>query len=132
MQDPTTWVFHITEPIGNFIAPDRCCRCRSFLVEAPWFATLAGLTLIAFVVSGLRPAITTFAMLALIGVMGVWALAMDTLSQVLVATVLAVVIGVALGVWAAESNARLEGRCGRSTTCCRRCRSSSTSSRSST
>ena len=36
--------------------------------------------------------------------MGVWALAMDTLSQVLVATALAVVIGVALGVWAAESN----------------------------
>ena len=63
--------------------------------------------------------------------MGVWALAMDTLSQVLVATVLAVVIGVALGVCAAESNGGLEDRCGRSTTCCRRCRSSSTSSRSS-
>ena len=42
-------------------------------------------------------------MLAWIGLMGVWALAMDTLSQVLVATVLAVVIGVALGVAAAES-----------------------------
>ncbi len=42
-------------------------------------------------------------MLVLIGVLGVWALAMDTLSQVLVATLFAVIIGVALGVAAAES-----------------------------
>ena len=49
-------------------------------------------------VSGLRPALTTLAMLCLIGFMGVWALAMDTLSQVLVATALAVVLGVVLGV----------------------------------
>ena len=55
------------------------------------------------VVSGLRPAITTFFMLALIGFMGVWALAMDTLSQVLVATLIAVVLGFGLGVWASES-----------------------------
>ena len=74
-------------------------------IGTPWFVTVGGLTLIAYLISGLRPAITTFLMLAWIGVMGVWALAMDTLSQVLVATVLAVVIGVALGVWAAESNA---------------------------
>ena len=40
----------------------------------------------------------------MIGFTGVWALAMDTLSQVLVATAIAVVIGVVLGVLAAESN----------------------------
>ena len=75
-----------------------------FLVDAPWFTTVAGLTAIAFVVSGLRPALTTLAMLGLIGFMGVWALSMDTLSQVLVASAIAVVIGVALGVLAAESS----------------------------
>ena len=42
-------------------------------------------------------------MLGAIGVTGVWALAMDTLSQVLVATLIAVVIGVGLGIAAAES-----------------------------
>jgi glycine betaine/proline transport system permease protein len=42
-------------------------------------------------------------MLALIGFMGVWEPAMDTASQVLVATAMAVAIGVALGIWAAES-----------------------------
>ena len=76
---------------------------QAFLVEGPWFTTLAGLTLIAFVISGLRPAITAFAMLALIGFMGVWALAMDTLSQVLVATAIGVLLGAGLGVWASES-----------------------------
>ena len=35
--------------------------------------------------------------------MGVWAEAMDTASQVLVATALAVAIGIVIGVWAAES-----------------------------
>ena len=42
-------------------------------------------------------------MLALIGVIGEWSSAMDTASQVLVASVLTVVIGVGLGIWAAES-----------------------------
>ena len=103
VQDPTSWVFQITEPVGNFILTKLLLPLQAFLVEAPWFMTLAGLTLIAFVVSGLRPAITTFLMLALIGFMGVWALAMDTLSQVLVATLIAVILGFGLGVWASES-----------------------------
>jgi glycine betaine/proline transport system permease protein len=47
--------------------------------------------------------VTTFAMLALIGVIGEWGTAMETLSQVLVATALAVLLGLGLGVWAAES-----------------------------
>src|SRR4029079_1182982 len=58
---------------------------------------------LALIVSGRRAAVTAFAMLALIGVIGEWGTAMETLSQVLVATVLAVVLGLGLGVWAAES-----------------------------
>ena len=104
VQDPFSFVFSITEPIGTFILQKLLLPLQGFLVETPWFVTVAGLTAIALVVSGLRPAITTFAMLALIGFTGVWALAMDTLSQVLVAAAIAVVIGVALGVLAAESD----------------------------
>jgi glycine betaine/proline transport system permease protein len=103
VQDPTSFVFHITEPIGNFILEHLLLPLQDFLIEAPWFTTLAGLTLVAFVISGLRPAITAFLMLALIGFMGVWSLAMDTLSQVIVATVIAVILGFGLGVWASES-----------------------------
>ena len=132
VQDPTSFVFHITEPIGNFILVHLLLPLQAFLMEAPWFTTLAGLTLIAFVISGLRPAITTFLMLALIGFMGVWSLAMDTLSQVIVATVIAVILGVRprhLGLGEPHGLGR---HASRSTTCCRPCRSSSTSSRSST
>ena len=105
VQDPTSFVFAITEPIGNFLVQYGLEPLRAFFVETPWFVTLAGAVAIAFVVSGLRPALTAFAMLAAIGVLGVWEQAMDTASQVVVATAIAVLIGVVLGVWAAESRA---------------------------
>ncbi len=103
VQDPTSWVFQITEPTANFILQKLLLPLQAFLVEGPWFVTLAGLVLITLVVSGPKPALTTLAMLAMIGVTGVWALAMDTLSQVLVATVITVLIGVAIGIAASES-----------------------------
>jgi glycine betaine/proline transport system permease protein len=107
VQDPDTFIFGITEPIGDFLVKYGLEPLRNFLVELPWWATILGLTAIAFLISGRRPAITVAAMLAAIGVMGMWDPAMDTASQVLVATAIAVVIGIAIGVWAAE-NARVE------------------------
>ncbi|MFN2627865.1 MAG: ABC transporter permease [Gaiellaceae bacterium] len=103
VQNPSTWVFHITNPIGNFLVQRGLEPLRSFFVELPWPVTVAALVAIAFLLSGLRPALTTLAMLGLVGVLGEWANGMDTLSQVLVATALTVVFGFALGVWAAES-----------------------------
>src|SRR5207244_4301767 len=103
VQNPDTFVFHSTTPIGNFIVQYGLEPLRSFFVETPWPAMTVGLALIAFLLSGLRPAVTTLALLALIGVMGEWANAMDTLSQVLVATVLTLLVGIPFGVWAAES-----------------------------
>ena len=105
IQDPASFVFGITEPIGNFLIEHVLLPLQDFLVETPWFITVAGLTAIALVVSGRRPALTALAMLVWIGVLGVWEPAMQTLSQVLVATLLAVALGVVLGVWAAESKA---------------------------
>jgi glycine betaine/proline transport system permease protein len=103
VQKPTTFLFRdITNPVGNFLVAHMLQPLDTFLVETPWFVTLAGLTLIAFVLSGLRPALTTALMFALIGVIGEWQDAMDTFSQVLVATAIAVVIGIVLGVLAAE------------------------------
>ena len=103
VQKPTTFLFKdITNPVGNFLVAHMLQPLDTFLVETPWFITLAGLAMIAFVLSGLRPAITTILMFALIGAIGEWQDAMDTFSQVLVATAIAVVIGVVLGVLAAE------------------------------
>jgi glycine betaine/proline transport system permease protein len=103
VQDPSSFIFGITEPIGNFLLERFLEPLRLVLVETPWFIVLAGFTAMAFVLSGLRPAITTLLMLIAIGVMGVWDPAMDTASQVLVATALAVLFGIVIGVWAAES-----------------------------
>jgi glycine betaine/proline transport system permease protein len=105
VQKPTTFLFNeITNPLGTFLVAHLLQPLDTFLVETPWFVTLAGLTGIAFVLSGLRPAATTALMFALIGAIGEWRDAMDTFSQVLVATAIAVVLGIVLGVLAAESN----------------------------
>ena len=103
VQNPSTFIFHITNPIGNFIVKYGLEPLRSFFVEMPWPAMTFGLALIAFLISGLRPAIVTLVMLTVIGVSNEWTQAMDTLSQVLVATVLTMLVGIPLGVWAAES-----------------------------
>src|SRR6185436_5766448 len=107
IQDPTTFIFSITDWLGNFILNNMLEPVQNLLMETPWFIVLGCLTAIAYVLSGPRPAVTTFLMLVLIGVIGVWEPAMDTASQVLVATAIAVVIGIAIGVWAAE-NPRVE------------------------
>jgi glycine betaine/proline transport system permease protein len=104
VQNPDTFIFHITNPIGNFLVQYGLEPLRSFFVELPWPAMTFGLTLIAFLISGLRPAIVTLVMFSLIGLTNEWTQAMDTLSQVLVATVLTMIVGIPLGVWAAESN----------------------------
>ena len=105
IQNPSTFLFrNITNPIGNFVVQHGIQPLRTFFIETPWPATMFGLVLIAFLLSGRRPAIVTFVMLAVVGLIGEWTNAMDTLSQVLVATALTVIIGFVLGVWAAESS----------------------------
>jgi glycine betaine/proline transport system permease protein len=103
VQNPSTFIFHITSPIGNLLVQYGLSPLRSFFVETPWPAMMFGLAAIAFLVSGLRPAVITVAMLAVIGVCNEWVNAMDTLSQVLVATLFTLLVGIPLGVWAAES-----------------------------
>ncbi len=103
VQNPSTFIFHITNPIGNFLVQYGLQPLRSFFVEVPWPAMTFGLALIAFLLSGIRPAVVTLVMLSVIGVSNEWTPAMDTLSQVLVATVLTMLVGIPLGVWAAES-----------------------------
>jgi glycine betaine/proline transport system permease protein len=103
IQDPDSFIFGITDPVGNFILEKLLQPVQNLLMDTPWFIVIGCSTALAFVLSGLRPAITAFLMLVLIGFLGVWEPAMDTASQVLVATAIAVLIGIAIGIWAAES-----------------------------
>ena len=104
VQDPSTFLFqHITNPIGNFLVQHGIEPLRNFFIELPWPVTLAGLALIAYLISGLRPALVALVMLFVCGWVGEWANSMGTFAQVLVATVLTVIFGFIFGVWAAES-----------------------------
>jgi glycine betaine/proline transport system permease protein len=104
IQNPDTFLFRdITNPTGNFIVAHGIQPLRSFFIETPWPVTLIGLVVIAFLLSGLRPALISLAMLFIVGLVGEWTNAMDTFSQVLVATLLTVIVGFVMGVWAAES-----------------------------
>jgi glycine betaine/proline transport system permease protein len=104
IQNPGTFLFRdITNPIGNFLVQYGITPLQSFFIETPWPATLLALVLIAYLLSGLRPAAITALMLFVVGFVGEWANGMNTFSQVLVATVLAVIVGLVIGVWAAES-----------------------------
>jgi glycine betaine/proline transport system permease protein len=105
IQDPTTFVFGVINPTSSFIVEHLVVPFRDLFMQAPWFLALGALVLVAYLVSGLRPAAATLVALIVIGATGVWAKAMDTFAQVLVATLFTVLIGVALGVAAAESRA---------------------------
>src|SRR5205085_5791923 len=104
VQNPGTFLFRdLTNPTGNFIVQHGIQPLRTFFIETPWPATFIGLVLIAYLLSGRRPAIIAALMLFVVGLVGEWPNAMDTFSQVLVATFLTVIVGFVLGVWAAES-----------------------------
>ena len=104
VQNPATFIFHVTNPVGDWVVRWGLTPLNDFFVQAPWPAMVFGLALIAYLVSGLRPAVTTVAMLAIIGASNEWPQAMDTLSQVLVAIGLTLVVGIPLGIWAAEND----------------------------
>src|SRR5262249_31907854 len=58
VQKPTTFLFKdITNPIGNFLVQHVLVPLDTFLTHTPWFITFAGLVAIAFVMSGVRPAV---------------------------------------------------------------------------
>jgi glycine betaine/proline transport system permease protein len=100
---PSHPVYPVTSNFGDFVVTWGLEPLRSFMVGTPWWLLIAGAVLIALTVAGVRQAITVGILLGAIGAMGVWPDAMDTASQVIVATALTLVIGFAVGVWASES-----------------------------
>ena len=77
---------------------------ETILTEAPFWLVIATVASLTALVTGLRPAIVGAVCLGLIFAMGLWADSMETLMQVLVATVITLVIGVLLGIASARSD----------------------------
>ncbi|WP_053852457.1 proline/glycine betaine ABC transporter permease [Streptomyces sp. NRRL B-24085] len=85
----TTWVL---DPI------------RSGLQGLPWWSVLLVVATLAWLIGTWRTALTAVLAMAAIGVLGVWTPALDTLSQVLAAVAVTLVLGFATAVAAARSD----------------------------
>ncbi|MBC2864196.1 ABC transporter permease [Streptomyces mexicanus] len=77
---------------------------RSALLWLPWWSVLLIVAALAWLIGTWRTALTAVAALAVIGVLGVWQPALDTLSQVLAAVAVTLVLGLATGIAAARSD----------------------------
>lgn len=78
---------------------------RAVLVGLPWWLLTAGVAALAWRAVGARTALLAVVALVVIGMLGMWDLSMDTLSQVLLAAAIAVVIALPIGILAARSDA---------------------------
>ena len=71
----------------------------------PW-VWIIGITILAFIISTRRIGITLFSFFGLLFIynQGLWSNLMNTLTLVLLASLVSIIIGVPLGIWAAKSN----------------------------
>ncbi|WP_432141490.1 ABC transporter permease [Streptomyces sp. bgisy084] len=93
------WAAHFTDWVLNPL--------RDGLTALPWYGTLLIVAALAWLIGTWRTALTAVLAMAAIGVLGVWKPSMNTLSQVLAALVVTLVLGFGVGVLAAGSK-RLE------------------------
>ncbi|MGW3101038.1 ABC transporter permease [Streptomyces sp. NPDC001100] len=77
---------------------------RDGLQWLPWWAVLLIVAALAWVIGTWRTALTAVLAMAAIGVLGVWKPSLDTLSQVLAAVAVTLVLGFATGIAAARSD----------------------------
>lgn len=103
-----------TQSISDFLVINVLEPLKDFLLWLPWLVVVVALAFVGWLSRGWRLAVTVTVCLVLIGAMGsipggggrvpLWDLAMDTLSQVIVAIVLSVLIALPLGVLAGRSD----------------------------
>jgi glycine betaine/proline transport system permease protein len=77
---------------------------EGFLTSAPWWLIIAIIALIAWAVSGRRPAIVAAVCLGFVILLGLWNHAMQTLANVVVGTLLTLIIGIAIGIQTARND----------------------------
>jgi glycine betaine/proline transport system permease protein len=77
---------------------------ETVLTDSPWWLVVAVVMVIAWYLSGRRAAITAGLCLSAIVLLGLWGHSMSTLANVLVATALTLIIGIAIGILTARSD----------------------------
>jgi glycine betaine/proline transport system permease protein len=107
IDDITRWIEinanPITDGAKNIVSAGLLDPLQTVLTTSPWWLVVAVAAGIAMITTGRRAAITVAVALVLIVLLQVWQHAMETLTMVIVAVVLTMLIGIAMGVWAARS-----------------------------
>jgi glycine betaine/proline transport system permease protein len=91
-----------TGPMSDFFVISALNPLRNALWGLPWLVVVVGFGLIGYLASGPRLGVICAVAMALTGFLGLWTQTLDTFSQVVVAVALALVIGLPLGIWAAN------------------------------
>jgi glycine betaine/proline transport system permease protein len=100
----------VTNLISDWMIKYMLDPLRDLLLGEPWWIIIGGTGVLAWRLSRrISLGVSCAACMLAIGVMGTWALAMDTLSQVLVAVVLSIAIAIPLGVASARSDGFQQG-----------------------
>ncbi|MCU1391882.1 MAG: glycine/betaine transporter permease [Ilumatobacteraceae bacterium] len=92
-----------TGSFSDFVVLHLLNPVRDPLQSAAWYVIVAAAAALGWIAGGWRLGAACVVCFVGIGALRVWDLAMDTLSQVLVAAVLSLLIAIPLGVWAARS-----------------------------
>ncbi|MFE9889939.1 ABC transporter permease [Streptomyces scopuliridis] len=125
---PETWTVNIAEPVNRAVdwmtahlysgvpviggTADWAGRFTTWVLDPlrgglqalPWWAVLLLVAALALLIGTWQTALTAVLAMAAIGVLGVWKPSLDTLSQVLAAVAVTLVIGFAAGIAAARSS----------------------------
>ncbi|WP_328754671.1 ABC transporter permease subunit [Streptomyces sp. NBC_00269] len=128
---PDTWTVNIADPVNNGVdwmtdhlysgvpyiggTADWAGHFTTWVLDPlrdglqwlPWWSVLLIVAALAWLIGTWRTAVTAVLAMAAIGVLGVWKPSLDTLSQVLAAVAVTLVVGFAVGIAAARSG-RLE------------------------
>lgn len=94
-----------TGPLTEFLLLYALNPIRSLLTNwLPWPLVIAGIALIAYATGGGRIAALSVAGMFCLGLLGLWDESMNTLSQVIVAVIITIIIAIPLGILASRSD----------------------------
>ncbi|WP_406338151.1 ABC transporter permease [Streptomyces sp. NBC_00649] len=124
---PEAWTVNIADPVNNAVdwmtdhlysgvpyiggTADWAGHFTTWILDPlrdglqwlPWWSVLLIVAALAWLIGTWRTALTAVLAMAAIGVLGVWKPSLDTLSQVLAAVAVTLVVGFAIGIAAARS-----------------------------
>ncbi|MGW0992838.1 ABC transporter permease [Streptomyces sp. NPDC002523] len=125
---PASWTLHIADPVNRAVdwmtahlysgvpvvggTADWAGHFTTWILDPvrsglqwlPWWSVLLIVAALAWLIGTWRTALTAVLAMAAIGVLGVWEPSLDTLSQVLAAVAVTLVLGFATGIAAARSD----------------------------